>query len=920
METTRRPQTQTRWHNQPSDAVLAALDSTAHGLSAAEAQRRLDETGPNRLPRPQGPSIATLLWRQVKSPLVLVLVATGLLAIALGKTTDGLVVLGVVFVNTLIGFVQEFRAGRAIESLQRMVPEQTHVVRGGETLVLPAADLVPGDVVTLQAGDRVPADVRLLHTRSLRVEEAALTGESVPAEKSTAVTVPDAPLGDRHGMAYSGTLVAAGTGTGVVVETGGRTELGRISQMIGEATTLETPLTRQMEKLGGVLTLAIGAVALVLLAVSMVRGEDLVDAIIAAITMAVAAIPEGLPAIITIALAIGVQRMARRHALVRRLPSVETLGSTTTICSDKTGTLTRGEMTVKLLWTPQTGPLALEGVGYAPEGRLLQNGEAIGAAPAPVEALLRTGVLCNDARLNQRDGAWHVAGDPTEGALVVAAEKAGLRALHLREAAPRLDAVPFSSERQLMATLHQSSGHAPVAYLKGAPEAVLARCTGVPDGAMEVVERFAADGMRVLGFATRALPPGTTALQERDLDAGFIFLGLQAMIDPPRPEAIEAVEACRRAGIEVKMITGDHPVTARAIGRQMGLIGADEEAVTGAELEKLSDADLAGVAQRARVFARVAPEHKLRIVRALQAQHHVVAMTGDGVNDAPALKQANIGVAMGLAGTAAAQEASDMVLTDDNFASIAAAVEEGRRIYDNLVKSLAFVLPTNIGEALIILAAVLFFPVVNGTLLLPMLPTQILWINLVATVTLALPLAFEAMEPRLMQRPPRPARAPLLDRFVLLRTLGVAALMAAAAIALFLYEHRALLGSGVSRADALAQAQTVAVTTVVLFQCFYLLQCRSLTHSILEIGLGTNRLVYAGIGLLLVLQAGFVYLPFMNALFGSAPLDAGAWLRALGAALVVVPVIGVEKRLRRAALSGAVRAGSPFPEPSRSSL
>lgn len=891
------------WHARPADATLDALQSRPEGLTADEAARRLQETGPNVLPRSSGPGIPELLWRQIKSPLVLVLIGTAALALLLGKTTDGLVVFGVVVLNTLIGFFQEYRAGRAIEALQDMVPEQATVLRGGETHLVPAADLVPGDVVLLQPGDRIPADLRLLHARGLRVEEAALTGESVPAEKTTHATADDAALGDRHGMSYSGTLVAAGTGRGVVVATGVRTELGRISEMINAATSLETPLTQQMEKLGGVLTLAIGAVALLLLGVGLWRGETLVDAIIAAITMAVAAIPEGLPAIITIALAIGVQRMARRHALVRRLPSVETLGATTVICSDKTGTLTRGEMTVRTLWTPRSGRLTLTGSGYDPEGRLVQEDAPVHDLPQDVTRLLEVGALCNDARLGFADGTWQITGDPTEGALVVSAEKAGLSAQALRTAWPRLDVVPFSSERQLMATLHRAPDGSHVLLLKGAPEAVISRSLsegGMP-GALGVAGRMATEGLRVLGMALKHLPDGRDTLEEADLDRGFTFLGLQGMIDPPRTEAIDAVAACQQAGIEVKMITGDHPLTAHSIGQQLGLAEANSRAVTGNELEDMDEAELNHVARHERVFARVAPEHKLRLVRALQTQRHVVAMTGDGVNDAPALKQADIGVAMGLAGTAAAKESSDMVLTDDNFASIAAAVEEGRRIYDNLVKSLAFVLPTNIGEALIILAAVLFFPIVGGHLLLPMLPTQILWINLVATVTLALPLAFEAMEPSVMNRPPRRPQAPILDRFVLLRTIGVAILMAAGAIALFLYEHSLLLETGFAPAEALARAQTVAVTTVVLFQCFYLLQCRSLTHSAMKIGLWSNPWVYAGIAALLVLQLVFVYAPVMHTLFGSAPLSAGAWGRALLAALVVVPVIGLEKRLRRRA-------------------
>ena len=917
------------WHALGADDALARLDAGPEGLSADAAARRLAVAGPNILPRGRGDTPLALLMRQVNNPLIYVLIASSAVALAMGKVLDGLVVLGVVVVNTIIGFLQEYRAGKAIEALSAMVPESATVLRGGERVSVPAADLVPGDVVALQSGDKVPADVRLLGGRDLRVDEAALTGESVPVEKALAVLPPDAPLGDRRNMAYSGTLVTYGAGTGVVVATGAATELGRVSALLEQAADLQTPLTRQMQTVGKWLTIAILVVSAVLMAIGLARGYPLADALLAGIALAVAAIPEGLPAIITIALAIGVRRMARRHAIIRKLPAVETLGSTTVICSDKTGTLTRNEMTVQALWTAGGAAYRVAGVGYAPDGAITPehagnhngggngNGAMTKLMSNDVHELLLAGVLCNDAAVARRGdgegaGAWHVAGDPTEGALVVAAAKAGIDAAAARQRCRRIDAIPFESERQFMATLHETPDAGATAartiYVKGAPEVVLARCAGADvDAAHAEMDRLAAQGMRVLAFAARPVPADHARLDEQDVAGGLALLGLQGMIDPPRPEAVAAVAACHRAGITVKMITGDHRRTAEAIGRELGLAPDGARAVTGVELAAMDDAALAAAAAGGNVFARVAPEHKLRLVRALQAQGHVVAMTGDGVNDAPALKQADIGVAMGITGTAVSKEAADVVLADDNFASIAAAVEEGRRVYDNLVKALAFVLPTNLGLALILMAAVTAFPTVNGVPLLPMEPVQILWINLVATVALALPLAFEAREPDVMRRPPRRPDAPVLGAFVLIRTALVGLLMAGGALGLFLYEYHLELPR-VGHALALAEAQTMAVTTVILFQVFYLLNCRSLRDSILAIGLLSNPKVYAGIAALLVLQVGFVYAAPLNAVFGSAPLNADALTKSLAVAAVVLPVISLEKwlhaRRRRGATAG----------------
>ena len=911
------------WHALSAENVIRHLETRPEGLTSAEAAQRLKIHGPNVIPRGKGDTALDLIWRQINNPLIWVLIVSALVAMAVDPTggiKNGLVILAVVVINTIIGFVQEFKAGKAIEALSLMVPENVSALREGRKLTLPAADLVPGDVVLLASGDKVPADMRLIQMRTLRVEEAALTGESVPTEKQLSPLAPAAGIGDRTCMMFGGTLVAYGTGTAVVVETGAKTELGRIANMLRETTDLQTPLTVALAKIGWYITLAIVVIALSMLVLGTWRAmvetgvawlPALRETVVFAIALAVGAIPEGLPAIVTIALAIGVQRMAARRAVVRKLPAVETLGSTTVICSDKTGTLTRNEMTVQEIWTPASGAFAVSGVGYAPKGQLLRQGMLVEAAPADVAGLLLAGALCNDASLSNEAGHWKIHGDPTEGALIVAAEKIALDVEKARALHKRLDAIPFESENQFMATLHAQEGGR--ILLKGAPEALLKRCDSTPGGGtldaavvLREVQTLAAQGMRVLAFAAKPAP-GQTGIEMNDTQAGYTLLGLQGMIDPPRPEAIAAIKLCHQAGITVKMITGDHQGTAQAIADQLNILPKDPaapKAIAGAELADMSGAQLRDAAGACNVFARVAPEHKLSLVRALQSRNEVVAMTGDGVNDAPALKQANIGVAMGITGTSVSKEAAGIVLADDNFASIAAAVEEGRRVYDNLIKSLAFVLPTNLGLALILMWAVAFFPfaevthVIDGVahtvreLLMPMTPAQLLWINLVAAVALALPLAFEAKEPNIMNRPPRDPAAPVLSGFIVMRTFVAAILMTAGAIGLFLYEFRAAGGSG---PEALAKAQTMAVTTVIMFQIFYLLNCRSLRDSMLKIGVFSNPTVFMGIAAILGLQAMFIYTPFMQAIFETSPLSLSDLLVSTLVGAIILPVISLEK-------------------------
>ena len=708
-------------------------------------------------------------------------------------------------------------------------------MREGGLRAVDAVAIVPGDVVALGPGARVPADARVLDGHGLEVDESALTGESLPVAKDDAVVAASAPVAERTSLVHGGTLVTSGTATAVVVTTGDHTELGRISALMRGTVPLQTPLTRGMAAVARLLTAIICIVAVAVLAVALLRGYPFVEAVLAAVALAVAAIPEGLPAVVTIALAVGVRRMAHRSAVVRRLPAVETLGSTTVICTDKTGTLTENRMRVGQLW-----------------------GDA--------DELLLGAVLCSDGTAEEAS--------PTERALIEAAARAGIDADESRERFARLDTVPFASERKLMATLHPGK-----VLVKGAPEIVLRSCAPAP-GAEEAIDRFARAGMRVIAVAERHAPDAQRALTDDDLAEGFELLGLAALVDPPRESALGAVRACREAGIDVKMITGDHLSTARAIAGRFGL---PDRAFDGRQLDGFDDQALHRAADEGIVFARVAPEHKLRLVRALQARGHVVAMTGDGVNDAPALKQADIGVAMGASGTAAAREAADVVLTDDDFATIEAAVEEGRHVFDNVQKAIAFTLPTNLGEALIVLLAVLFFPFVHGVPQLPVEPTQILWVNLIATVTLALPLAVEALEPGVMARAPRAPGTPVINRFLLVRTIVVTLLMTAAGLALF----------------ALRDDQTLVVTTIVLFQVVYLIECRSLRHTIFAVGVFSNRWALAGIAGVLVLQAAFVYAPPLQDVFGSASLTAGDWLLAAAAAATVLPVVTAEKWWRR---------------------
>ena len=884
------------------EVVLLLGTDAERGLEAAEAQRRLATFGPNELPRAAPQPAFVRFARQFHHPLIYVLLVAAAVSVPIGEVVEAVVILGVVLVNALVGFVQEGRAQAALDALRAMVRTRARVVRDGRTRLLASEELVPGDVVRLEAGDRVPADVRLLAATEFAVDESALTGESVPVTKDELVLAPETPVADRRNMAYSGTLVTSGTARAVVVATGSETELGEIHRLVGGTDTLETPLTRKLARFSRILTVAILGLAALTFAFGLARGQPAHDTFMAAIALAVGAIPEGLPAVVTVTLAIGMTRMARRRAVIRRLPAVETLGSTTVIASDKTGTLTENQMTAQALWFPHRS-VRVTGAGYGPDGELLDadgDADARRVAVGDDRALwwaVTVGALCNDARLRAEDGRWRVIGDPTEGALLRLADKAGLAHERLRERFRRCGLIPFSSARAYMATRHEDPDGGVFVAVKGAVERVLERCGGMlaPDGArvplprdavLGAAEELAAQGLRVLALAWR-----------RDADPGAPFdegtigdldlCGLVAMADPPRPAAAAAVAACRRAGIAVKMITGDHATTAAAVARRLGLCTDTRPGtvLVGADLAEADSGRLAEAVEQAAVFARVAPEQKLRIVEALQARGHVVAMTGDGVNDAPALRRADIGVAMGRSGTEVAKEAADMVLLDDDFATIEAAVEEGRTVFANLTKFITWILPTNAGEALVLLLAI----VVGGTL--PILPVQILWINMTTALALGLMLAFEPAETDIMEQPPRDPATPILTRALLRRIVVVGLILAASATWMFHAER--------DRGAAIPEARTAAINLFIGVKIAYLLTCRSLTHRLSEIGWWSNPWIAVGVAAQLLAQLAFTYLPPMQTAFGTAPIDAVTWARIAGVALVAGVMVSIDKRLRR---------------------
>jgi magnesium-transporting ATPase (P-type) len=885
----------TGWHALPVADALAALESGPSGLNPEEARARKARFGPNRLPEARKRSAIRRFFLQFHDLLIYVLLGAAVLAAAIGNIVDAAVVLAVVIVNGIIGFIQEGRAESALEAIRSMIDPRASVIRDGRRVVVAAEDIVPGDLVLLEPGDRVPADLRLIRARNLRIDEAALTGESVPVDKNPRPVASEAPLAARNSMAFSGTFITNGNGTGIAVATGPESELGHISTLVGTVETLTTPLLRQMSDFARKLTAVILVVSAGVFAFAVfVRDYHWTEAFMVMIGLAVAAIPEGLPAVMTITLAIGVQRMAARNAIIRRLPAVETLGSVSVICSDKTGTLTRNEMTVRTVLTKE-GQFEFSGAGYRPEGDVELQGKPVDAVSYPIllEAA-RAALLCNDAELRQADGKWGVQGDPMKGALVSLGVMAGYDADLLRKQLPRTDEIPFDTQHQFMATLHHSHEDGRTfAYIKGAPERILAMCSRQRGKAGDEhldesfwrtkTDAIARQGQRMLAVAVKEHPKGRRDLNFSDVEQDATMLGLLGLIDPPREEALAAIRECQEAGIHVKMITGDHAATAKAIARELNL-APDPKTITGQELDKIDDDALKDVAFDVSVFARTSPSHKLRLVTALQANNAVTAMTGDGVNDAPALKRADVGVAMGGKGTEVAKEAAEIVLADDNFASIVAAVREGRTVYDNLRKVIAWTLPTNGGEAAAIIGAIAF------GLTLPMTPIQILWINMVTAVALGLTLAFEPAEPGTMQRPPRNASESLLSGRLLWRMAFVSLLFVIGAFGIFFY--------AIDRRLTVDTARTMVVNTIVVMEIFYLFSVRYVHgSSVTWRGVLGTPAVLIGVATVVGAQLAFTYVPLMQGVFATEPvalLD-GLLIICVGVALLLL--VELEKRV-----------------------
>ena len=884
------------WHTLDTDNVLHELKTSITGLGSDDAAERLKIFGPNRLPEKARRNLLVRFLLHFHNILIYVLLGAAVITTALGHFIDTLVILAVVLANAAIGFVQEGKAEKAMEAIRDMLAPHANVLRDGQRFSIEGEALVRGDIVLLEPGDKVPADLRLLQAPGLQIQEAVLTGESVPVDKHTRPVEESAALGDRVCMAFSGTLVTSGQAKGVVVATGPETEIGRISGMLGEVETLTTPLVRQMDVFAKWLTVVILLIAAMLLAFGYFMAQyDFSDMFMAVVGLSVAAIPEGLPAVLTITLAVGVQAMARRNAIVRRLPAIETLGAVSVICTDKTGTLTRNEMMVASLVTG-SHRFTLEGTGYEPRGAIkLEDAVVDVQEHAALSEFGRAAILCNDASLRELEGFWTVEGDPMEGALLALAGKLGLSAQSELTAWARTDIIPFDARHRFMATLnHDHEGHAFVA-VKGAPETVLSMCSGqraastgteAPDQAYwhEQAERIAAQGQRVLALAMKPVPPEHTVLSFSDVESGLVLLGLVGFIDPPRPEAITAVAECHSAGIRVKMITGDHSGTAAAIGRQIGLANPDT-VLSGADLDAMDDATLASVVLGTDIFARTSPEHKLRLVTALQAHGMTVAMTGDGVNDAPALKRADAGIAMGKKGSEAAKEAAELVLADDNFASIAAAVREGRTVYDNIKKVISWTLPTNAGEAMTIVVALLL------GMTLPITPIQILWINLITAVTLGLALAFEPTEENTMRRPPRPRDESLLTGNLLWNIVLVSLLFLIGVFGVFYY--------AIDRGYSVELARTMALNTLVVLEIFNLFFIRNIYGTSLtwKAAKGT-KIVWTTVICVTVAQFAITYVPTLQRIFATEAVPIPDGFLIVGVGVVFFAIIEVEKQLR----------------------
>ncbi len=890
------------WHHFECGEIFSILGTNpSGGIRGSKLDELRKKYGYNSLSKKKSESLLLLFLNQFNQPLVYILLIAAIGVGLLQEWVEMWAIIGVVLVNAIVGFVQESKAKKAIEALSANLNEQATVIRDSKEIKVPASELIPGDIVSLQSGDRVPADLRLFKCRDLQVTEAALTGESLPVEKQTDVLPAQTTLADRTNMVYSSTLVTYGTGSGIVVEIGDNTEIGKINQMISSADILDTPLTQKINKFSHLMVWIILGLAGLTIVAGLLRGLPLNQIFIEAVALAVGSIPEGLPAVITITLAIGVSRMASRKAIIRKLPAVETLGSTTVICSDKTGTLTQNEMTVQYIQSYKTTVNVL-GTGYQPEGEFLVDGIEINVNENPLlENILRCGLLCNDSKLVKNEEGWFVEGDPTEGALLSSALKTGVTLSDLEKEYPRIDTIPFESEYQYMATLH-SSGDKTIAYVKGSVEKLLSVCdTALSENNEKVdldeeyvknkVDSFATKGLRVLAFACKEFDDDKKEISHDDIRSGLQFLGLQAMIDPPRPEAITAIATSHDAQISVKMITGDHVGTAVAIAEKLGIIEEDENSnliekgITGVELDSLSAKEFDSASRDYNVFARVSPSQKLALVKSLQEYDEIVAMTGDGVNDAPALRQANIGIAMGIAGTDVTKETADMVLTDDNFASIEAAVEEGRGVFDNLIKFISWTLPTNITEGSVILITALF------GMTLPLLPLQILWINMTTSIFLGATLAFEKKEPGIMNRPPVQPGNSVLSQSTVISILLKSALLLLAVFGIF--ELALNNGAGIDT------ARTSAVNMIVFGEIFYLFAARSLKYSLFKIGFFSNVYLIYGVLIMILLQIGITYIPVMNTVFETTPMGLKPWIAIIGAGFALYGIIELEKSIRR---------------------
>jgi len=881
-----------KWYSLSEQNVLNILDtSISKGLSEKEAQDRIERYGKNILPEGKKQNLFMRFIKHFNDVLIYVLLVSAVITASLGHFVDTAVIVVVVIINALIGFFQENKAEKALEGIKNMLSLKAHVIRDGKRLEIDSSEVVIGDIVLISPGDKIPADMRLLRADNLKLEESPLTGEATSVDKNTYILKEDVVLGDRDNMVFSGTTVSSGTGLGVVVATGEDSEIGKINKLMSEVEQMETPLLKQTSNFGKKVAVVIVVIAILVYVFGhYLREYTSSELLLSVIGLAVAAIPEGLPAILSIILAIGVQNMAKRNAIIRNLPSVETLGSVSVICSDKTGTLTKNEMTVQDVITADED-YKVTGTGYSPHGQFIKDEKEVNVSEDKVLLeTIKVFKICNDSSLNEdENGNWSIKGDPTEGSLLTLSEKANIDSSNLY----RESTIPFDSEYKYMATLVNHNDEK-IIYIKGAPDRLfdIAKLQETKDGLVEFnkdkwedkMGALTETGQRVIGAAYKKVSNEIASITQEDLRTDIVFLGLAGIIDPPREEAIEAIKECAEAGITVKMITGDHIGTAKAIGKQMGILNADL-AIEGSYIEKMSEKELRRAAIKYNIFARTSPEHKLKLVKALQDEGIICAMTGDGVNDAPALKKADVGIAMGIKGTEVTKDASEMVLVDDNFKTIVNAVEEGRRVYDNLKKTILFILPTNGAESFLIIASILF-----GTMI-PLNPVQILWVNMVTSVTISLALAFEKMEKGAMKRPPRVAKAPLLDKYFIWRILFVSVIIGGGT----LFMNVNLLNRGYD----IDVVRTITLQTIVITQMFHLFNSRSIRDFAFDKNFFSNKAVFIVSGLLIVLQLSITYIPFMNTIFNTVPLALSYWRFPIAMGVIVFVIVEIEKFIMR---------------------